>query len=618
MALRLEDYAVLGNTRSAAVIGVDGSMDWLCLPRFDSGACFAAILGTPDNGRWLVAPQGDVKERRHRYLGDTLVLETTFETSEGRIRVLDAMPLPRNHADDTACVVRVVEGLQGRVDVRSELTVRFDYGHIFPWVQHQEGRLLLAAGPDAVILDSDVQHEADADGHLSAHFAVSEGQRVELSVTWFPVGAPVPAPPNPRAEVERARNYWQEWADRGTYQGQYREAVIRSLLLLKGLSYGPSGGIVAAATTSLPEALGGVRNWDYRFCWLRDATYTLLALLHGGYKEEAVGWREWLLRALAGKPEQMQIMYGVDGRRRLTEVELDWLAGYEKSSPVRVGNAAHAQFQLDVYGELMDALHQSREHGISPNEHALDVQRLLMNFLESHWDEPDDGIWEVRGPRRDYVHSKMMAWAAVDRAVKDAERHGLDGPVDEWRKLRSRIHDEVCAKGYDDERQTFTQFYGSRGLDAALLLMAPVGFLPADDDRVRGTVRAIERELLDEGFVHRYNAEADAGGDGLPGKEAAFLPCTLWLADNYLLQGRTDEARKVVDRVLAIRGSAGLLTEEYDVKAHRLVGNLPQAFSHVPLVNTAISLENPDGPVNNRGKGSRQDSDSESDKGGDA
>jgi GH15 family glucan-1,4-alpha-glucosidase len=585
------------------------------MPRFDSGACFAAILGNPDNGRWLLAPAGEVKSREHRYVEDTLVLETTFETPDGRIRVLDAMPLPRNHSDDAASVVRVVQGLQGRVEVRSELIVRYDYGHIVPWVQHQEGRLLLAAGPDAVVVDSDAPHEADDQGRLSARFAVSEGQRVELSITWFPVGAPVPAAPNPRAEVDRARAYWQEWAGRGRYDGPYREAVVRSLLLLKGLSYGPSGGIVAAATTSLPEALGGVRNWDYRFCWLRDATYTLLALLHGGYQDEAVAWREWLLRALAGRPEQMQIMYGVDGRRRLTEVELDWLPGYEKSSPVRVGNAAHAQFQLDVYGELMDALHQSREHGIPPNEHALDVQQVLMNFLESHWDEPDDGIWEVRGPRRDFVHSKVMAWAAVDRAVKDAERHGLQGPLEKWKQLRGRIHDEVCAKGWDAERQTFTQFYGSRGLDAALLLIAPVGFLPADDDRVRGTVRAIERELLHDGFVNRYNAQADAGGDGLPGHEATFLPCTLWLADVYLLQGRTDEARQVLERVLSIRGRAGLLTEEYDVSARRLVGNLPQAFSHVPLVNTAITLGNPDGPVTRRGRHSRHDSDSQSDSG---
>jgi GH15 family glucan-1,4-alpha-glucosidase len=606
MPLRLEDYAVLGNTRSAAVVGVDGSIDWLCLPRFDSGACFAAILGTPDNGRWLLAPTGEVSERRHRYLGDTLVLETTFSTSEGRVRVLDAMPLPRGRGDEAACVVRVVEGLHGRVDLRSELVVRYDYGHIVPWVRHQDGRLLLAAGPDAVVLDADVPHEADDDGTLSAQFSVSQGQRLELSMTWFAVGEPVPATPDAGAEVERARHWWQEWAGRGGYDGPYREAVVRSLLLLKGLSYAPSGGIVAAATASLPEALGGPRNWDYRFCWLRDATYTLLALLHGGYEDEAVAWREWLLRALAGRPEQMQIMYGIDGRRRLTEVELDWLPGYEGSTPVRVGNAAHAQFQLDVYGELMDALHQAREHGISPNEHALDVQRALMDFLESHWDEPDNGIWEMRGPRRNFVHSKVMAWAAVDRAIKGAKRHGLGGPVEHWKQLRGRIHEEVCAKGWDDERQTFTQFYGSRGLDSALLLMAPVGFLPAGDERIRGTVRAVERELMHDGFLRRYDPEAD-GGDSLQGQEGTFLPCTLWLADVYLLQGRTDDARQTLERVLAVRGSAGLLTEEYDVSARRLVGNLPQAFSHVPLVNTAISLGRPDGPVAQRDSGGSQD-----------
>ncbi|HET9656777.1 MAG TPA: glycoside hydrolase family 15 protein [Kineosporiaceae bacterium] len=594
MALQLEDYAVVGNTRSAAVIGVDGSVDWLCLPRFDSGACFAALLGGPEHGRWQLAPAGELHQRRHRYQGDSLVLETEFGTRDGKIRVVDCMPLPKDRADRATRLIRVVEGIGGRVPVHSELAIRFDYGHVVPWLHDHDAGMLAAAGPDCLLIGGDVRHRRAGGDLLTADFTVGTGERVALWAAWSAVGDPLPGPSS-AGEVDHARTRWQEWADRCRYRGRYREAVVRSLLLLKCLSYAPSGGIVAAATASLPEDLGGVRNWDYRYCWLRDATYTLLALLDAGYTEEARAWRGWLLRALAGRPEQMQIMYGIDGRRRLTELELDWLPGYEQSRPVRIGNAAHAQFQLDVYGELMDALHQARSHDIAPEEHAWEVQRVLLDFLQSHWDDPDNGIWEVRGRRRHFVHSKVMAWAAMDRAVKGVERFGLDGPLERWRALRQQIHDEVCARGYDADRDTFTQFYGSRGLDAALLLLPSVGFLPPDDPRITGTVAAVERELSREGFIRRYDPDADGDTDGLPGSEGAFLPCTLWLADAYLLQGRRDEAREVFERVLGVRNDTGLLTEEYDVTAHRLVGNLPQAFSHVPLVNTAISLDGLDG-----------------------
>jgi GH15 family glucan-1,4-alpha-glucosidase len=605
MSLPLEDYAVIGNTRTAAVIGVDGSIDWLCLPRFDSGACFAALLGDEGNGHWQVAPAGGITSRRHRYLGDSLVLETVLGTDGGEVRVVDCLALPRDRHDRSVRLVRVVEGVRGTVDMRSHLVVRFDYGHIIPWVHDRPPHLLVTAGPDSMLIGGDVAHDQVDGPGLAGRFTVHEGRRTVLWLAWSAPGDPPPEPVDP-AEADHTRSRWQDWADRCRYQGPYRDAVVRSLLLLKGLSYGPSGGIVAAATTSLPEDLGGVRNWDYRYCWLRDATYTLMALLDAGYEDEARAWREWLLRALAGRPEQMQIMYGIDGTRRLPEIEIDWLPGYAGSSPVRVGNAAHAQFQLDVYGELMDALHQSRDRGIEPEPHAWQVQRELLDYLESHWESPDNGIWEVRGARRNFVHSKVMAWTAVDRAVRAVEQFGLDGPVERWRQLRQRIHDEACIRGYDAERNTFTQFYGSKGIDASLLLMPSVGFLSADDERVRGTVSAIERELLHEGFVRRYDPEADADTDGLPGSEGAFLPCTLWLADAYLLLGRRDEATAAFERVLGVRNDVGLLTEEYDVAARRLVGNLPQAFSHVPLVNTAIALSGSGGGVLRRGRRTQQ------------
>jgi GH15 family glucan-1,4-alpha-glucosidase len=581
---------------------VDGSVDWLCLPRFDSGACFAALLGTPDNGRWRIAPVGGTGSSRHHYRGDSLVLETVFRTDSGQVRVTDCMPVPWDRTDDGGRLVRVVDGVQGSVDLRSSLRVRFDYGQVTPWIHERDEDLLAAAGPDCLLIGGDVRHHTGDTPELVADFTVRQGQRFVLWVSWAAAGEPLPRPVA-AAEVERATRWWQDWADRCSYRGPYREPVLRSLLVLKGLSYGPTGGIVAAATASLPEDLGGTRNWDYRYCWLRDATYTLMALLEGGYTDEARAWREWLLRALAGSPDQMQIMYGVDGRRRLTETELEWLPGYQQSRPVRVGNAAHGQFQLDVYGELMDALHQARGQGIPPQEHAWDVQRALLDFLEGRWHEPDNGIWEVRGSRRHFVHSKVMAWTAVDRGIKGVERFGLDGPVDRWRQTRQAIHDEVCLKGFDAQRETFTQFYGSKGVDATLLLMPSVGFLPADDPRVRGTVAEIERRLCEDGFVHRYDPGADHDADGLSGSEGAFLACSFWLADAYLLQGRHEEATAAFERVLQVRNDVGLLTEEYDVGARRLVGNLPQAFSHVPLVNTAIGLSGQGGAPRRRRDG---------------
>jgi GH15 family glucan-1,4-alpha-glucosidase len=594
MALRIEDYALIGDTHSAGLVGYDGSIDWLCLPRFDSGACFAALLGGPENGRWVLRPSGGSRTVSRRYRGDTLVLETEFANDEGTVRVVDCMPMDGEPSD----VVRLVEGVDGRVEMESSLLVRYDYGHVVPWIRHEDNRLLLVAGPDGLVLDGPVQHSENETGLLTARFAVDAGESCGFRLASF--GRRLKSPPRDIAKlVAQTEQYWNDWSGQATYAGEYREAVMRSLLTLKALSYRPSGGIVAAATTSLPEKLGGVRNWDYRYCWIRDATFTLLALLAGGYSEDASAWREWLLRAVAGQPEQMQIMYGVLGERRLTEIEIPWLAGYANSKPVRVGNAAHEQFQLDVYGELMDALYQARAHGIPPDDEAWKVQTALMDFLESHWRDADDGIWEIRGQRRDFVYSKVMAWTAADRAVKAVEQFSLDGPADQWRKLRQEIFDEVCECGYDSHRNTFTQYYGSKELDAALLLIAPVGFLPPSDKRVQGTVAAIERELMNEGFVQRYTMTGSSV-DGLPPGEGAFLACTFWLADNYILQGELDKGRQTFERLLALRNDVGLLSEEYDPEAKRLVGNIPQAFSHVPLINTAINLADRGGPVHRR------------------
>jgi len=583
MAMRIEDYALIGDCQTAALVGRDGSIDWLCLPRFDSAACFAGLLGTPDNGRWRLGPVSSSVAVRRRYIGETLVLETEFETPEGTIAVLDLMPI-RGVAPD---VVRIVEGRRGRVCVRSELVIRFEHGSIVPWVQRADGGVSAIAGPDALRLVTPVATRGEGLTTV-AEFTVSEGERVPFVLTWHRSYDPEPARVDPEAALDDTLAWWQEWSSRCTYAGSRRDLVMRSLITLKALTYLPSGGIVAAATTSLPEAIGGVRNWDYRFCWLRDATFTLLSLLDAGYIDEATAWREWLLRAVAGDPSKLQIMYGLGGERRLDEYELPWLAGYEGSRPVRVGNAASAQFQLDVYGEVSDALHHARARGLKPGPAGWALERALVCFVERAWEEPDEGIWEVRGPRMHFTHSKVMAWVALDRAIQSAERFGLEAPLDRWRSTRDAIHARVCRDGYDPGINSFVQSFGSRLLDASLLMIPLVGFLPPTDPRVRGTVEAVERRLLRDGFVLRY--DTGATDDGLPPGEGAFLACTFWLADNYALLGEWQKARELFERLAGLCNDVGLFAEEYDPRSGRIVGNFPQAFSHVGFVNTALSL----------------------------
>jgi len=600
MALRIEDYAVIGDTQSAALVGSDGSIDWLCLPRFDSGACFAALLGTPEHGRWLLAPQEPLRQTRRRYRGDSLVLETEFHTDDGVVRVVDGMPIRTRWPD----LARVVEGIQGKVRMRMELVIRFDYGSIVPWVRKGRDNALLAiGGPDALELLSPVPTHGERMTTV-ATFDVSAGERVPFLLTWHPSHQAPPIPSDPIHQLAETERYWQRWSDRCGYRGPWREAVVRSLLTLKALTYAPTGGIVAAVTTSLPEQIGGVRNWDYRYCWGRDATLCLYALLQGGYHEEARAWRDWLLRSVAGSPDDLRTLYGVRGERRLPELELPWLPGYENSRPVRVGNRAVDQLQLDVYGELMDALYTARRVGLSNDENAWRLQRILMEWLEHNWSQPDEGIWEVRGPRRQFTHSKVMCWVALDRAVKMVEQFGLRGPTDRWRKVRDRIHAEVCQNGWNETRGSFTQSYGSDALDASLLLIPQVGFLPASDPRVVKTVEAIQRDLIQEGFVLRYRTDASAGVDGLPPGEGAFLPCSFWLADALAMLNRHDEAHALFERLLALRNDVGLLSEEYDPYARRLVGNFPQAFSHIALVDTASNLARlPSAPGEHRGDG---------------
>jgi GH15 family glucan-1,4-alpha-glucosidase len=589
----IEDYGLVGDTHTAALIGRDGSVDWLCFPRFDSGACFAALLGDERHGRWLLAPAAGVRRTSRRYRPGTLVLETDFETADGAVRIVDCMPQRQKHPN----LVRIVEGLAGRVAMQMQLVVRFEYGSVVPWVARRRGLLSAVAGPDALILRSPIKTHGEGLTTV-AEFTVPAGESMPFALTWHASHERAPRANDPHRAVVETEAWWRAWSSRCSYEGEWRDAVLRSLIVLKALTYAPTGGIVAAATTSLPEQLGGVRNWDYRYCWVRDATFALYALMTAGYTGEARAWRDWLVRAVAGDPKQMQIMYGVAGERRLTELELAWLPGYDGSAPVRIGNDASTQYQLDVYGELMDALHQARQACIPSHRTAWHVQRVLLDFLESGWREPDDGIWEMRGPRRHFTHSKVMAWVALDRAVKAVERFGLRGPVDRWRGLRDEIHAEVCREGYDAERQTFTQSYGSRELDASLLMIPLVGFLPPSDPRVAGTVEAIQRELMQDGFVRRYSTRPDV--DGLPAGEAAFLVCTLWLADNLALVGRRREARRLFERVLDLRNDLGLLSEEYDPAARRLVGNFPQALSHVGLVNTAYNLTAIRGPAEHR------------------
>ncbi|MFI8988376.1 glycoside hydrolase family 15 protein [Streptomyces antimycoticus] len=586
MAQHIDDYALIGDHQTAALISRHGSIDWLCLPRFDSPACFAALLGGPDNGHWRLAPKGAGACTRRGYLDDSLVLESVWETETGTVKVIDFMP-QRDHAPD---VVRIVEGVSGSVEMLGVLRLRFDYGRIVPWMRRTDGHRIAVAGPDSVWLRSEPEVRTyGKDFSTRSEFTVSAGDRVAFVLTWHPSHEPRPRLVDPYDSLRSSLADWRDWAARCRYEGPHRDAVIRSLITLKALTYAPSGGIVAAPTASLPEQLGGVRNWDYRYCWLRDSTLTLNSLLRAGYHEEAAAWRDWLLRAIAGDPAELQIMYGLRGERRLPEHELPWLEGYEHSAPVRVGNGAVDQRQLDVYGEVLDTLHLARSAGLPAEPHTWKIQTSLMDFLESAWRDPDEGLWEVRGPRRHFVHSKVMAWVAADRAVRAMEAAPeLSGDVNRWRTMRDAVHREVCEKGYDPERSTFTQSYGSSELDAATLLIPRVGFLPATDPRVIGTIDAVRRELCEDGLIRRYTAVDRV--DGLPGSEGAFLACSFWLADALHLAGRHKDARALFERLLALRNDVGLLAEEYDPATGRQLGNFPQAFSHIGLVGTALTL----------------------------
>ena len=586
MAL-IEDYGLIGDLQTAALVSRHGCIDWLCFPRFDSGACFAALLGDEENGRWSLQPASGITSTERRYRGDTLVLETELACDEGVVRLIDFMP-PRGEAPD---VVRIVEGVEGTVPMKMRLSIRFDYGSIVPWVRRRDEGVHAVAGPDALFLATPVDL-VGRNLHTEADFDVAPGDRVPFVLTWYPSNRPSPERVDAEQALVDTESFWREWVTDCVHVGRFREPLVRSLVTLKALTYAPTGGIVAAATTSLPEALGGVRNWDYRYCWLRDATLTLLALVRAGYEDEARAWRDWLLRAIAGRPGEVQIMYGIAGERRLTELELEWLDGYEGSRPVRIGNAASGQLQLDVYGEVADALYHARQAGIGASPDAWALNKKLLEWLEDGWRQPDEGIWEVRGPRRHFVHSKVMAWVAFDRAVRSVEEYEREGPVDRWRQLRDEIHDDVCREGFSEKLGAFTQSYGLDRLDASLLMIPLVGFLPADDERVVGTVAAIERELVEDGLVARYRAdEENTGVDGLPPGEATFLPCSFWLAQVYALQGRLDEAETLFERLLGLRNDLGLLSEEYDVEAGRLVGNFPQAFTHLTLVDAALTLD---------------------------
>ncbi len=597
MPSRIEDYAAIGNCETMALVGRDGSIDWLGLPRFDSPACLAALLGTVENGRWLIAP-ADQKERASRhYLGDTLILETAFKTAAGSVCIVDFL----SRRDGASEVVRIVRGISGSVAMHTELIVRFDYGFAVPWVtRRDDGRHEMISGPDRLLLDTTVELRGE-DMRTVGEFEVKAGEEISFILTWTPSYKAVPAPISATAALREIETFWSRWATAHKPAGEWSDAVLRSLLTLKALSHWETGGIVAAATTSLPEQLGGSRNWDYRFCWLRDATFTLYALMEAGFLEEAKAWRDWLSRAAAGSPDQLQIMYGVAGERRLDEYEVSWLPGYEGAAPVRVGNAAAGQVQLDVYGEVIDALYVARRAGLASNASGWALECALVEHLEMIWNQPDDGIWEVRGGRRHFTHSKVMAWVAFDRAVRSAEEFGLEAPLERWREVRERIHDEVCDKGFDARQNSFVQSYGSTALDASLLLIPLVGFLPAADKRVRGTLAAIERNLMRDGFVMRYDTWR--GTDGLPPGEGAFLACSFWLVDNYVLQERYDEARALFTNLLALRNDVGLLAEEYDPVAKRQVGNFPQAFSHLALINSAHNLTAAHGPAQKRAAG---------------
>jgi GH15 family glucan-1,4-alpha-glucosidase len=586
LPLGIEDYGLIGDCETAALVGGDGSIDWLCWPAFDSDACFAAILGTTENGRWLIAPSDKVVKSSRRYWGNTLILETRFETEGGTVALIDFMP-PRGDASD---VVRLVRGVSGRVKMRMELVIRFGFGVDIPWVKRTEDRsaLLAICGQDMTVLRTPVETRGE---NLTtvADFEVGEGESVPFVLTYGPSHLPVPDLINPAAALQDTEDFWTEWSSRCTYDGEARELVLRSLITLKALTYEPSGGIVAAPTTSLPEKLGGARNWDYRFCWLRDATYTLLALMNSGYTEEALAWHGWLLRAVAGAPANMQIMYGIMGQRRLLEWEAGWLPGYEGAQPVRIGNAAHAQLQLDVYGELVDSFHQSRVAELKLDDGTWDVECAVMNHLAKVWDHPDHGIWERRGAGRHYVFSKVMCWVAFDRAIKSAEKFKLKAPLESWRVLRAAIHRDVCRRGFDPGLNSFVESYGSQLLDASILLLPSVGFLPASDPRIRGTIAAVEKYMMRDGFVLRHDPRELSDEEVQP-IEGAFLACSLWLADAYVLAGDLDKAQALFDRVVGIANDLGLLAEEYDSRAKRQTGNFPQALTHIALINTAHNL----------------------------
>jgi GH15 family glucan-1,4-alpha-glucosidase len=596
MSAPIESYGLIGDCQTAALVGLDGSIDWLCWPRFDSDACFAALLGKPSNGRWLIATPGEAVEISRRYRPDTLVLETTFRTETGTATLIDFM-LPRGRTSD---LIRLVRGDEGEVAMCMELVLRFGYGATIPWVSRlEDGTMRAVAGPDMAVLRTPVTQWGE-NFITRAMFTIARGETMPFVLSYGPSHLPVPEPIDPAAALEACVQFWRDWTAATKTAGPHSEAIKRSLITLKALTYAPSGGIVAAPTTSLPEQAGGPRNWDYRYCWIRDATLTLLALMHAGVYDEASAWRDWLQRAVAGDPADMQIMYGIMGERRLMEWEVEWLPGYLDSKPVRIGNAASTQFQLDVYGELMDTFEQARKGALAPPESAWDLQVELMTHVDQYWAAPDYGIWETRGPPRHFVYSKVMAWVAYDRAIKAVERYGLPGPLDDWRATRTTIHAEICEHGFDRERNTFRSAYGETTLDASLLLMAQVGFIAPKDPRYIGTIEAIERELLVDGFVKRYNThETD---DGLTPGEGAFLACSFWLADAYVSVGRQDDAEKMLGRLLAIRNDLGLLAEEYDTVNGRLIGNFPQAFSHVGLINTAFNLTRAVRPAEHRAK----------------
>jgi GH15 family glucan-1,4-alpha-glucosidase len=596
MALRIEDYALIGDCETAALVGRDGSIDWLCVPRFDSGACFAALLGTAENGRWLIAPQGGIRNVRRRYRPGTLILETDFETDEGEATLVDFMSARRDDPD----LIRIVVGKRGSVAMRIELIVRYEYGSIVPWVRKTPDGLQAIAGPDSLYLTTPVALHGE-DLHTVGEFTVAAGQRVPFTLTWCPSHRHRHPATSADDELQRTEHWWRQWSDRCTFQGPWRETVVRSLITLKALTFKPTGGVVAAPTTSLPEQLGGTRNWDYRYCWLRDATFTLCAMIAGGYREEAGKWRDWLLRAVAGDARAIRILYGLAGERRAIEWEASWLSGYENSQPVRVGNAASGQLQLDVIGEVVDTMRICHRSGLAVGDDDWNLLTSLVEYLESVWRQPDHGIWEIRGEPRQFTHSKVMVWVAFDRAVKAIEHSGREGPLERWRTLRDTIHAEICREAFDERRNTFVQYYGANCEDAALLIMPLVGFLPCNDPRMVGTVNAVEEHLMENGFLRRYPETENV--DGLPSGEGAFLACSFWYVQAIAMQGRMEEARQHFETLLKLANDVGLLPEEYDPKLRRFVGNFPQAFSHVGLINAACAISGQGGPAEMRPHG---------------